>query len=369
MNKIGFLKGFDSFIAKPLVPLVHSFVRGYKWSPLNIHNISGRRDRKLSILFIRPGGIGDAVLLLPSINCLKMAIPEASICVLCENRNAGIFTLTKAIDHLYLYDKGIDLIKCLSSTYDVVVDTEQWHRLSAIVAALTKAQVRLGFDTNNRSLLFSHPIPYRHDEYEADSFASLIRPLTEQPLHFDHDRPFIEPSVAIPADFSMARGDLVAIFPGASVRERRWGAQNYGEVASAISAQGYTPVIVGANSDRADAAEIVRRCGKCIDLTGKTTLMETAAVLGASRLLIGADSGLLHVAVGVGTPTVSIFGAGLEKKWAPRGKAHKVLNARVDCSPCTLFGYTPPCKNKIKCLTAISVDEVIGAVVSALAVR
>ncbi|KJU81686.1 glycosyl transferase family protein, partial [Candidatus Magnetobacterium bavaricum] len=143
-----------------------------------------------------------------------------------------------------LYDRGIDLVRCLSNRYDVVIDTEQWHRLSAIVAAVTQAPLRLGFDTNNRGTLFTHQAAYSHDEYEAVSFANLIAPLTEQPFTFDHDAPFIELVGDIPVELSLSGVELnrvVAVFPGASVRERRWGGRNYGKVSKTLSDRGYIP--------------------------------------------------------------------------------------------------------------------------------
>ncbi|MBF0539763.1 MAG: glycosyltransferase family 9 protein, partial [Nitrospirae bacterium] len=123
MNRTELLKRLDAAIGRPLVPLTRRLARGRKGSPTNMRNV----------LFIRPGGIGDAVLLLPSISHVKQALPGASIDVLCEGRNAGVFVMSAAVSRTYLYDRGIDLIRCLGNHYDVVIDTEQWHCLSAIV--------------------------------------------------------------------------------------------------------------------------------------------------------------------------------------------------------------------------------------------
>ncbi|KJU86547.1 glycosyl transferase family protein [Candidatus Magnetobacterium bavaricum] len=359
MSKAELLKRFDAVIGRPLVPLVRRLAGGRRGMPTDVPEV----------LFIRPGGIGDAVLLLPGISHVKRAFPGASIDVLCEGRNAGVFAMTTAVSRTYLYDRGIDLLRCLGNRYDVVIDTEQWHRLSGIVAAGTQAPIRLGFDTNNRGTLFTHKVAYSHDEYEAVSFANLIAPLTEQPLTFDHNAPFITLVEDIPGELSLSAGELnrvVSVFPGASVRERRWGGRNYGKVAGALSDMGYIPVIVGAGSDKADAVEISRHCDRCIDLTGKTTLVQSASVLKLSRVLISADSGLLHIAVGVGTPTVSLFGSGIQGKWAPPGKAHRVINAGLSCSPCTRFGYTHPCKIGVECLTSITPEKVTEAALQVL---
>ena len=146
MNKINFLKSLDKALGKPLISLL-----SIRWAPRR--NTLGIARR---ILFIRPGGIGDATLLLPAIKKLIAKFPETHIDVLCEKRNADIFKLAEDVNNLYLYDRGLELLACLKNTYDVVIDTEQWHRLSAVIAHLTGAPIRIGFDTNERSKLFTH---------------------------------------------------------------------------------------------------------------------------------------------------------------------------------------------------------------------
>ncbi|MRR37660.1 glycosyltransferase family 9 protein, partial [bacterium] len=69
----------------------------------------------------------------------------------------------------------------------------------------------------------------------------------------------------------------------------------------------------------------------------------------------------------LGIPTVSLFGPGRAKKWAPRGDNHIVVNKHLPCSPCTTFGYTPKCHINARCMADISVDEVEQAVMTLLA--
>jgi len=71
---------------------------------------------------------------------------------------------------------------------------------------------------------------------------------------------------------------------------------------------------------------------------------------------------VLHIAVGLGVPTVSLFGPGRAKKWAPQGGQHMVINRGLSCSPCTTFGTTPSCPTAARCMRDITVDEVVNAV-------
>jgi lipopolysaccharide heptosyltransferase II len=353
MNKINLLKFLDRLIGTPLTFLAYRENRIQKYP-----HPPGK------ILLIRPGGIGDAVLLLPSIQMLKSAFPDARIDVLCEKRNAGIFGLSEKAGEVYLYDRDFELFKCLHNDYDIVIDTEQWHRLSAVIAYLTKAPARIGFDTNERRKLFTHKIPYSHDDYEAYSFLRLIEPLTGSSPGFRVDAPFTTMEKPFPSHLlpQLKKGrDIIALFPGASVVERRWGGENFGQVAKILHEDGKEIVILGSQDDRADADEIKKYAGGSIDLTGKTSLIDVASILKHCSLLITADSGMMHIAVAVGTPTVSLFGSGIQNKWGPRGKKHIVLNHQVVCSPCTRFGYTPQCRNNVKCLSSIRADEVITA--------
>jgi ADP-heptose:LPS heptosyltransferase len=183
---------------------------------------------------------------------------------------------------------------------------------------------------------------------------------------FDAQVPFIHleegfPGHLVPESLRGGKG-FFSIFSGATVRERRWGGENFGQVAGALSHHGYGIVILGTHADREDAKEITKLAPESIDITGKTDLKDVAQVLNCSRMFVTADSGMLHIAYGVGTPTVSLFGSGIEKKWAPPGGKHVVINARLDCSPCTRFGYTPHCEKNTACLTAIRPDHVIEEV-------
>lgn len=355
MGKIALLKTIDRFVGIPAVRFLSLFHMHLHEATLPIRRI----------LFIRPGGIGDAVLLIPAIWALKDRLPGAQIDVLCEKRNADIFNLIEELDSVYLYDRGMELIKCIRNTYDVVIDTEQWHRLSAVVACLTGAPVRIGFDTNERGKLFTFRISYSHNDYEVYSFFHLIEPLIKESLSFDPDDPFIDIPPALlssPVVEGVAdTGRLAAIFPGASVYERRWGGENFGRVAQALIRSGFKVLILGSHSDRHDAERIRKIAPDSLDLTGRTSLAEVAAILKKCKLLITADSGLLHLAYGVGTPTVSLFGSGIETKWAPMGRDHIVLSEHLECSPCTKFGYTPRCKRNAECLSLISVEKVIAS--------
>jgi ADP-heptose:LPS heptosyltransferase len=318
-----------------------------------------------SVLFIRPGGIGDAVLLTPAIHALKTTFPDVRITVLAEKRNGAVFTFCSAVDEILLYDRPGDLISSRSRTYDVVIDTEQWHRLSAVMARLVRARMRIGFATNERQRLFSHRIAYSHDRYERESFFDLLAPFAVEDV-VGTGAPFLHvpASASQKADVllgTLAVGGYVVLFPGASIAERRWGAANFRRLAEALQRRGASVVVVGGKVDERDGEEIARN-GVGLQLAGKTSMQETAAIIAKSAVVISGDSGVMHVAIGLGRPTVSLFGPGIRSKWAPRGPGHIVLDRGFPCAPCTRFGTTPPCPVRARCIRDITVEEVFSAV-------
>ncbi|WP_298269259.1 glycosyltransferase family 9 protein [Geobacter sp.] len=299
---------------------------------------------------------------------MQVRFPGVSIDILAERRNAGVFSLCPALRSVRRYDIPSEFFEALRSRYDVVIDSEQWHRLSAVVARILRAEIRIGFDTNDRRRLFTHPIPYEQDDYEADSFMRLLAPLgcaAEE----EGGGPLLSFSTrdAEAAGCHLKRLEgrpIVTLFPGASIAERRWGAERFVRLAQLLGRRGVGVVVVGGEGELADGRTIETIGG--ISLCGLTNLAETAAVIARSSLLVSGDSGILHIAVGLGVPTVSLFGPGRAMKWAPRGENHIVINKNLPCSPCTTFGYTPRCPINARCMTEITVDEVEEAVLTLL---
>jgi len=369
--KIECLKRLDSTVGRLVCSTARILIKPRKSiSSLN-QNATTRSwfIEKIKILLIRPGGIGDAVLLYPALKELREGFKNAEINVLAEKRNAGILKGCPYINNLFLYDSRppFELFKALRANYDIVIDTEQWHRLSAAISYLTGAPMRIGFATNERAGLFTHPVSYSHDDYEVYSFLNLVSVITGEKYDFNEDEPFIPLdsnliSKIMPPilEFREKWGAVVGIFAGATVRERKWGTSRFAELSKGLVREGVGIVIVGGRVDLKEARRFEETVGRdnVLNFVGRTSLMETAAVISELDLFVTGDTGLMHIAYGVGTPTVSLFGAGIQEKWAPIGKHHIALNKNLPCSPCTRFGYIPRCPYNVKCLRDITVEEV-----------
>ncbi len=371
------LKAADRAVVRTLYRalLARRYAHGAQGSP------AGPPDPKSvrRILVIRPGGIGDAVLFFPMLQALRREYPEARLEVLAEQRNVGLFEANEVVDRARAYDRGggLELWGALQERWDIVVDTEQYHMLSALVAYRTGAPVRCGFDTQGRGGLFTHRAPYSDQVYEVYSFLDLVKAITGRPVAFDPEAPFF-PVAAGPREEARRRlsrrlpgfeqSGIVVISPGASMRQRIWAPERYRALARFLLDRGLQVAVIGSASDvpaaRAVSDDLPR--DRVADFAGTMSLATTAGLITAARLYVSSDTGPLHIAYGVGVPTVHLFGSGILEKWAPAGRRTRAVTGALPCSPCTRYGYTPPCPYDVECMKRITVDDVIARAREAL---
>jgi ADP-heptose:LPS heptosyltransferase len=265
---------------------------------------------------------------------------------------------------IFIYDRPAGLASVLRRRYDVVIDTEQWHRLSAVVGRLVRSKMKIGFATNQRVRLFTNPVGYDLDRYEGESFLDLLAPLG---IFAEDQAPsdlLVIPAAARKAGAELLRpageAPLLVMFAGASIPEKRWAAANFRAVIDDCLGAGLAVAMVGGAADAAANAEIA--AGRpVLNLAGRASLAETAAIIDRAACVVSGDSGVLHIAAGLGRPTVALFGPSSVAKWAPRGGRHITL-LKADCSPCSRYGYTPDCPSEVRCMRDINVTDVTSAI-------
>jgi ADP-heptose:LPS heptosyltransferase len=334
-------------------------------------------DEVGNILVIRPGGLGDAALTFPMLTALDDFYPKSTIVVLAEMRNAGVYAACPIVDAVLCYDQKPlwTLNRLRHFGFDVIIDTEQFHHFSTLIANLLKPTYLCGFDTLSRSRLHTHAVAYSDETYEALSFLGLAEALTGEPVHFDLKAPFIS---APPDEKAWARKTLsrsnsrsvAVVMPGATSVYRLWPASRYARTVRWLVERGLYVVIIG-DKDAVPAsrsiAEGLMSSGHILNLVGRTTLLQSLALLEKGRICLCADTGILHLAYGAGTPTVSLFGPGNLRKWAPPDSRHIAVWKEMACSPCTQLGHTPSCSHSIACMEKITVRDVTSAIERVLA--
>ncbi|UCH36178.1 MAG: glycosyltransferase [Armatimonadota bacterium] len=153
---------------------------------------------------------------------------------------------------------------------------------------------------------------------------------------------------------------LAVIAPAASGRQRYkgWYPARFAEVGDYLHERWRTTVVlVGAPGEAVEVSRVASAMSaRAVNLTGETSTGELAAILERADLLVGVDSGPVHLAAAMGTPVVVLFGPTDPSRTAPQGEGHEVVTAGLDCGPCT-----KPCAT-MECMKAITVELVTAAV-------
>lgn len=153
---------------------------------------------------------------------------------------------------------------------------------------------------------------------------------------------------------------VAALAPGAVGPSKRWPVDRYAALATALARDGWTVWILGGPAETPLAAGIVMAAGEAAqDLTGPD-LRDAILALKAADLAISNDSGLLHVAAALGTPTIGIFGPTSAWHWAPLNPLAATIAAEnpPPCRPC----HKPVCAlGHHLCMREISPAQVLAA--------
>lgn len=156
----------------------------------------------------------------------------------------------------------------------------------------------------------------------------------------------------------------IALAPGAVGPSKRW--TYFADVARRLADSGYDVWVVGGPGEKQVASELVQAGGARVhDLTG-TDLRNAILALAAAALVISNDSGLLHVAAAIGTPSIAIFGPTSPYHWKPLNPIAAVIQSKTDvpCRPC----HKPVCRMlHHACMRDISTNEVIDVAQRVLA--
>jgi len=324
------------------------------------------------ILVIRPGGMGDMILLLPALKLLKEKFPSAELDIICEKRNIGVLQLAGLENNAMAYDAGMfRLLRRLRSvSYDMAIDTEQFHHFSAIMALLSRAPVRIGFKINpRRNPLYTNLINYAVDQYEGGQFAKLLEPAGIIDPAFRLEGAIPPSGLKLPAAAQEKisalekKGKLVTIHPGSTSIFKQWNIAKFTALGrELISSHGCAVALIGSHSDIHQANVILNGTKdlkeSIASFAGSLSLEETAVMIRHSNLFVGGDSGLAHLAIAQGTPTVVIFGPTDPAKWGLNDARHRIARKKLSCSPCFIFGYHKPCSS-IECMAGIDVRDVL----------
>lgn len=295
------------------------------------------------LLVVKTSSLGDVIHALPIVEAIKDAAPHLTLGWVVRRRCADILTGNPAIDHLYVLPDRPSLHDLLSlrrelhaARYDMALDM-QGLSLSGLVTRLSGAPVRVGWDRNREGNAFflTHSIVSgkAKNAHEIDLLYGFADALGVRVPHPEFTpQPYLAAESAAKAEewLSGLPRPRIALNVGASRAYKRWPLENWLEVAQALTQAGRSVVFVGDKTDAETVAQITPQLnGPFVNMAGKTSLRELASVLAACDLLVSGDSGPMHLAVAVGTPTVAIFGATNPARHGPYGARNTILHDPV----------------------------------------
>jgi lipopolysaccharide heptosyltransferase II len=365
------------------------------------------RDRGSAprILVVRPDHLGDVLLATPVAALLQQALPDAQIDWLVGPWSAPIARAAGGRGEVLTLDfpgftrqpkrSAVEpyavLLREAASlrerSYDAALILRPDHWWGALLASLAGVPRRLGFSARECRpfLTDTLPIPTGHVVPANQSLARLAAlrlggtvPDGRAPREPAY---LVEPADAAWADAWLrghdamapgidgrhtAAGPLVAIHPGTGAPVKNWPASRWAEVARELQARhGARVVLTGGAGERALVEQIAALAEpRPATLIGETTIGQLAALFSRCGLVIGGDSGPLHLAAAVGTPTVRLYGPTDVREFGPwpPGNEQTALVAGLPCQPCRNL-VAPPCgaTETPACMQALTPGTVLDA--------
>jgi len=333
------------------------------------------------VLVVRLRSIGDTVLATPSLFALKRFLPHAAIDILVEDWVAPVLEGHPYIDNVITVAKGRAASRALvarrlrTNRYDVVYNLHGGTTATLLTRA-TGAKHRVGFETYQYAWLHSHLSPSSSALWRRDNTHSAEQQLallgwTGVPVS-DRPRTLLavtaEAAAAVTAKLRKAGlGDtpFVVVHPAAAFATKQWAAENFGQVARALSEQNLPVVVITTPSQTSTVAALQRSASAAVVSFDDLSLPEITALLARARLFVGNDSGIAHMAAAVETPSVVIFGSSNTAHWRPwvsdaPGSAAEIVYEEMECQPC--HGYFCEKFDLPECILRVPVNRVMAAI-------
>jgi len=320
----------------------------------------------MKILLIRLSSLGDIVLTTPAIRAVRAHFPDAYIAMLVAKQSAEILRENPHLDEIITFDrlaKDKDTGEMLRMSrllrerkFTIAIDFQRKFRTEMLMY-FSGAAERIG-----KGRFCTVRVPEQGSKHATTHYFDLLHaagiPAEDQRLEL-----FLAESeqLDVAQRFDAAGvndGQLkVGFFPGAGWKLREWMPERFAAIGDRLVENFNANVLIFGGPKEAELVQTVANLmnARAIPFAGNLQVRELAACLEKCDLFLTNDTGPMHIAAAVGTPTVSLFGPGNHIRFQPLGALHQTIRHAVPCSPCKQF--TDKCKDNI-CMKGIGVDEV-----------
>ncbi len=303
------------------------------------------------ILIVAPNWIGDTLLAQPLFARLRKRLPDVTLDVLAPVWTAPILHRMPEIDAVIDAPFGHGKLQLATRwrlgrrlrerAYDEAIVLPNSFK-SALIPFFADIPLRTGFVGESRFGLLNlvHKLDENRLPLMAERYAQLAekpgsapaRPLPQVRLRVDETN-----LVIALGRLGLSRAKPVAAFcPGAEYGPaKRWPARHFAALARKLAAQGYAVWLIGSGNEREIGEEIAASSeGAAANLCGRTDLASAIDLLSVAEVVVSNDSGLMHVAAGVGCPVVALYGSSSPEHTPPLSSNARMLRTGIECSPC-----------------------------------
>ncbi|UDY24976.1 glycosyltransferase family 9 protein [Nocardioides sp. Kera G14] len=297
-------------------------------------------------LVYRAIGLGDLLTGVPALRALRRALPDHEIVLAAPAAQRPLVELIDAVDRL-IPTAELEPVAWDGPPPDVGIDLHGNGPASRTLVEALLPRLLLRYDLST----------WDPEEHERVRWCRLIGSAFEVEADAD-DVALDPPAVGSPAP------DTVVVHPGAASGSRRWPAERFATVATALASRGEQVVITGSPDEAPLAEEVRRQAGLPAEavLAGRTDLAELAALTAEARLVVAGDTGMAHLASAYGIPSVLLFGPTPPSRWGPPPGPHTVLWHGTGVGD-------PHATDPDPALLEITVDEVLAAATRQLSRR
>jgi len=323
----------------------------------------------LTVLLVRFSSIGDILLTTPLVRALRRRHPDAQLVYVTKRALTPLVTDNPHVSRVVALEPGEPVthlaarLRTLEPTHGL--DLHGSLRSLALRVLLrcrwsgySKRRLARALLVRVKRDLFSQRTPVPERYFEAARRLG-VRPDTNPPEFF-----LGAAARARVHHWLRERGfkdrPVVALAPGAAHATKRWPIANWVAAAERLRDAGVHLVVVGGPDDRGAAQQLAPLAELA---AGEFTLQETGALLAHSRAVVSGDTGVMHMATGVGTPVVALFGPTVEQfGFFPYRARATVLQRDLPCRPCSTMGSARCPLGHHRCLRDIAPAEVADAV-------
>ena len=339
---------------------------------ISLRTMTGSEPKRL--LIIRLSAIGDVVFASPLVAACKKRYPEAEIDWLAERVVRPLLTELPGLNKVILWprqewqdlwrEKRIVALlsavmafrrKLRARNYDLVIDAQGLVK-SAFLAWLTNSRRRIGFKSKEPNGMF---LTERYEKSITPRISSEYLALADT-LGWDTSSFEMVLGLSASDDARAAdvapEGPYIVVAPFTTRPQKHWTHAHWRALIGRFADSGYQMACLGGPGDREEAVALLDRL-PVMNLVGAYPLGVSAGLVKHAAAVIGVDTGLTHMGIAAGIPTVALFGSTCPYLETDRENV-RVIYHGLDCAPCK---RSPTCAGRYDCMVGITADEVLSA--------